>query len=88
MPKETSVTVTLATSDGEMIERFAVFDQRHGAVELAALVHDTVASHHAVGPVVDPNVETLRHVAEQLEAAHDRLTLALERLTANAESLR
>jgi hypothetical protein len=87
MPKETSVTVTIATSDGEMIERFAVFDQRHGAVELAALVHDTVSSHHAVGPVIEI-VDMVDAARERLEVAHDQLTQALERLRITAESLR
>jgi hypothetical protein len=89
MPKETSITVTLSTSDGEMIERFAVINpnQRLGAAELAALVHDTVESHYAVGPADEP-ANTVEAAADQLEAANDRLSAALANLVTIADKLR
>jgi hypothetical protein len=88
MPKETSVTVTIAHPNGEALERFAVIDQRGGStIELAALVRDTVERHYAVDDADKP-ADTVDAAADRLEAANDRLASALANLVTIADKLR
>jgi hypothetical protein len=87
MPKEANVTVTLTDRNGAALERFRVFGSDITDLALAELVRDTIEQHHGVGPAVAIS-SNIDEACDRIDAAHDQLTRALERLKATVDGLR